>query len=241
VPSEDADNSADGYMLLLPYLARESGRICGGVASLSPWGAPLVSGLRGQASSGQPWLGLINESPIPYLRVAAPMGVKEHETLHLQRLAVDIRLTTGFEFYDAIIGNAEPPDFTVSRHGQNLGIEMTQFAIPERRQAQALFFEVTGRLADQQRHRLTHLAGYQVYMWFGSASDGAGLPYKKNDSSSYNAIVDALVAHQPDPTAHRVAGGRLPEQANVKPVQAASDVQYFSLPLLGGVPASPFY
>lgn len=241
MPDEEGEIGADGYLTLLPYLARESGSVSSIVAGMTPWGAPLVSGLRGEDEAGRPWLGLICETPVSYLRVAEPMGVKEHELLHLQRLAVDARLATGSELYDAIVGEAEPPDFVVTSQGQRVGVEMTQFTISQRRQAQALFFEVTSRLADQQRHRLTHLAGYQVYMWFGSASDGASLPYRKNDAASYNAVVEALVAHYPDPDAHLVKGGNLPEQVDVKPVRATGEVQYFSLPLLGGVPATPFY
>jgi hypothetical protein len=78
-------------------------------------------------------------------------------------------------------------------------------------------------------------------MWFGNASDPAGLPYKKNDSSLYDELIESLVAHAPDPEAHKVQGLEMPQNLGDWPVQSAKDVRYFSIPLLNGAPASPFY
>jgi hypothetical protein len=211
------------------------------LCSMSPWGTPLVSGIEGAAENGDPWLGLIIESPIPWLRVNSPLQPKEKELFHLQRLAVDYRTATGRELFDAITGEDEAPDFHISSNGQEFGWEMTGFVIRERREAQGMFFEVTSRLAHQQRHRIGHLSGYQVYIWFGAAWDAAGLPFKKNDEASYNELVESLVAHLPDPDQHKVQSGELPRQVEARPVRTTADVQYFTIPLLGGVPASPFY
>jgi hypothetical protein len=242
MPNTEPDTKAGGYLTLLPYLAREQYEVTSIIWAMTPWGAPLVSGLRGAVSaSGEPWLGLTYESPVSYLRVAAPLQQKELEFLHLQRLTVDARAAMGTELFDAILEQGEPPDFTVASQGQSVGVEMTQFTIANRRQAQGLFFEVSSRVANQQRHRISHLSGYQIFMWFGSASDPAGLPYRKNDSSLYDQLVEALVAHSPDPEAHKVQGEALPQELGDWPVQSAKDARYFSIPLVGGAPASPFY
>ena len=50
-----------------------------------------------------------------------------------------------------------------------------------------------------------------------------------------------LIAHIPDPDQFRVSASKMPEQPTFKPVRTVADVQFFSIPLLGGVPASPFY
>ena len=227
--------------MLLPYLAHESGEVTGAVVGLTPWGAPLISGLRGFDGAGEPWLGVLLESPTAYMRVTTPLQKKEYELLHLRRLAVDARAARGVELFDAVVGEAEPPDFIVASGDQRLGYEMTQFAISDRRQAQSLFFEVSARLADQQRHRISHLSGYQLYIWFGAASDAAGLPFKRSDQTVYDELLEALIAHIPDPDQFRVSASKMPEQPTFKPVRTVPDVQFFSIPLLGGVPASPFY
>ena len=208
---------------------------------MSPWGAPLAAGLQGAAENGDPWLGLVIESPINWLRVTSPLETKEKELFHIQRLAVDCRMATRGELFDAITGTDEPPDFHVSLNGREFGWEMMEFAIEDRRQAQGLFYNVASRLADQQRHRIGHLSGYQVYIWFGAAWDAASLPFKKNDETSYDELVESLVAHVPDPNQYKVRGGEFPQQFDARPVRTTADVQYFTIPLLGGVPASPFY
>jgi len=241
--NEDADETpqADGYLTLLPYLAHESGEVTGGVCGLTPWGAPVVSGLRGFNGAGEPWLGILLESPTAYMRVTTPLQKKEYELLHLRRLAVDARAARGVDLFDAVVGEAEPPDFIVASGDQRLGYEMTQFAIPDRRQAQSLFFEVSARLADQQQHRISHLSGYQLYIWFGAASDAAGLPFKRSNQTIYDELLEAFIAHIPDPDQFRVSASKTPEQVKFKPVRTVADVQFLSIPLLGSVPASLFY
>lgn len=150
-------------------------------------------------------------------------------------------MATGCELFDAITASEEKPDFVVVAQGKSAGWEMTQFAIAERRLAQELFLQVTSRVADLQRHKAGHLAGYQIHMWFGEASDAGGLPYKQNDATAYDQLVDCLTAHTPDPDRFKVDGDELPAQVPAMPVRAVSDVQFISVPLLGGVPASPFY
>jgi hypothetical protein len=78
-------------------------------------------------------------------------------------------------------------------------------------------------------------------MWFGSASDPAGQPYKKNDPSLYDQLVESLVAHSPDPEAQKVGGPEIPARLESWSVETAEDARYYSIPLLNGAPASPFY
>jgi hypothetical protein len=126
---------------------------------LAPWGGPIASALTGKDQGGQ-WLGVINESPIRWLRPTSPLSDKEVELLHLNRLATDWRAATGDNMFDAIVEEREAPDFTVSANGLSVGIEMTSFSIERRRKAQGLFFGLTSRLVKQPRHRIGHLSGY---------------------------------------------------------------------------------
>jgi hypothetical protein len=49
-------------------------------------------------------------------------------------------------------------------------------------------------------------------MWFGAASDGAGLPYRRHRTEDYDQLVDALVAYRPDPAQfHTTAAGEPPQ------------------------------
>src|SRR4051812_14158554 len=116
----DSSNE-DGYLTLLPYL--RSGRVIFDslITVLAPWGAPLVSAMSGKSEAGDPWLTLINESPIAYLRPSAPLDQKGLEAMHLGRLAVDSRMATGREAFDAVLRTGEPPDFVVSSSGREVG------------------------------------------------------------------------------------------------------------------------
>jgi hypothetical protein len=237
----DGDKTS-GYLTLLPYMAKDDLNVEAMVFVPSPWGAPLFIGSRGtRTDDGAAFLAVVGENPVGWVRMASPMGKKQLELLHLRRLATDCRTATGYELFDAITATGEKPDFVVVAQGKSAGWEMTQFAIAERRLAQELFFQVTSRVADLQRHKTGHLSGYQVHMWFGEASDAAALPYKQNDATAYNQLVDCLTAHTPDPDQFKVDSDKLPEQVPAMPVRAVSDVQFISVPLLGGVPASPFY
>ncbi len=250
-PSRVADEAGkpvaptQSYMILLPIMLRGKWAVEDVSVVPSPWGAPLVTALVGKNDSGHPWLGIANEIPFSWLRVATPISKSELELLHLQRLAVDYRCATGNELYDAVTLVApgdDPPDLYAHVDGGQVGWELTAFSNHQRRQAQALFFEITRRFSEQQRHRIGHLTGYHVSMWFGAADDPAGLPFKANDTGAYDRLVEALVAHRPDPDQYRVSGTEIPQQlTGAGPVRTPEDVNFMSVPLLGGVPASGLF
>lgn len=236
------DEKASGYITLLPYLARENGTVDRIAVAASPWGTPIVSALEGTNEDGKRWLGIINEIPLSWLRVAAAVPKRELEFLHLQRLAVDCKAATGSELYDAIRPGGDPPDIYAQRGDREEGWELTALSISQRRQAQALFFEVTARLTAQQRHRIGHLTGYQIYMWFGGAEDPAGLPFQRHDHDAYDRLVEAIVSYRPNPEQFRVLGNELPQQlTDAAPVKTPEDVSFFAVPLLGAVPASGLF
>ncbi|WP_428953076.1 hypothetical protein [Streptomyces sp. cg35] len=233
------------HMILLPIRLHENRTVEGLDFVPSPWGAPLAAALRGKGDDGQPWLAIANETPVSWLRVGTPIPKAELEILHLQRLATDHRSSTGGELYDAIdpvVPGEDPPDIYAHVAGSKIGWELTAFSNSSRRYAQALFFEVSRRLALQQRHRIGHLTGYHISMWFGASDDPAGLPFKVNKQSSYDRLIDALVAHHPDPNQFLVKGSGPPMQlTNADPVRTPDDVNFMSIPLLGGSPASGLF
>lgn len=207
----------------------------------TPWGTPLVSWLRGTRADGSSLLALMFETPINWMQVSAPLPKKELERLHLRKLAMDCRAATGNELFDEVTNEGETPDFRTLTEGKESGWEMTQLAIEQRRLAQELFFGVTERVAELPRRKIRHLFGYQIYMWFGDARDTAGLPFKKNKTEAYEELVQALVAYHPDPNLFKFHGDELPAQAPPYPIHDIEGVQFFAIPLLGGVPASPLH
>ena len=133
--------------------------------------------------------------------------------LHLQRTSVDARLATGSDLFHAAEKGGDPPDATVHIGDQQVGWELTTFSIASRRLAHDLFMRVRGKVALQQRHRVSHLAGHIIYMWFGAAGQGSGLPYRRNDDAAADQLVEALVQYQPDPAHYTVeAQGGPPAQ-----------------------------
>jgi hypothetical protein len=143
---------------------------------------------------------------------------------------------------DAWTRGSEPPDFVVHTRGTTSGWELTSFTVAQRRAANSLFGRVRGAVALQQRHRIGHLSGYQVNTWFGTSSEPAGLPYRRTDDAAVDELVEFLVSYTPDPSQFVVPGGPPPEQlVNASPVTAPNEVRFFCVPLLGAVPATPFY
>ncbi|MFF4988659.1 hypothetical protein ACFY19_15780 [Streptosporangium saharense] len=234
--------TTDGYINPLPLLIR-AGITLESVAYMpSPWGAPAGTAAVGRNEAGVPWLGIASETPFSWLRVSEPVPKQQLEFLHIQRLAVDHRLATNRELYDAVVvPETDPPDFHVLAGGKQAGCELTVLSIQQRRQAQALFFEVAKRLGLQHRHRIGHLTGYHVSMWFGTADDPTGLPFQRTDHDAHDRLVEALVAFQPDPDQLKAPGGELPKQFDARPVRTPDDASFFAVPLVGGVPASGLF
>jgi hypothetical protein len=225
----------------VPYVARQELTVENLLFVASPWGSPQLSGLRGHRNDGAPFLSLIEESPIIWMRVESSLPKKDVELIHLRRLATDCRGATGDELFDAIIEGGERPDFRVVLNGVESGWEMTHFGVEERRLAQDLFFQVTSRVLDLPNNRVKHLSALHIHMWFGAASDGAGLPYQRHRSEEYDQLVDALVAYRPERSQFRSTTDGAPTQLAQLPVRAVTDVQFYANLFLNAVPASAFF
>jgi hypothetical protein len=147
------DPQSSGYVNVTaqPFAAREELTVEHLLFIASPWGSPQLTGLRGSRKDGTPFLALIGESPINWIRVESPLAKKEIELIHLRRLATDCRAATGHELFDAIIESGERPDFKVVHNGVESGWEMTHWGIEKRRHAQDLFFQVTSRVVNLQK------------------------------------------------------------------------------------------
>ena len=79
-------------------------------------------------------------------------------------------------------------------------------------------------------------------MWFaGNFQDADGLPFKKSTAEAYDELIEALIAYRPDPKTYRVDKGEPPQPAPPHPIHDIEGVQFFAVPLLGGVPATPFF
>ncbi|WP_131804062.1 hypothetical protein, partial [Pseudofrankia sp. BMG5.36] len=204
-----------------------------------------VMALSGTSPRGKPLLTIVREDPCSFARVVAPLPKDLLETLHIQRFAVDCRCATGSELFHAIEKGSDPPDVVAHLdNGVKVGWELTVFSIEERRAAHRLFGQVREALAFQQRHRVGHLIGYMVYIWFGTSTDLTGLPFRRNDHNALIELVDSLVSHRPDPTALLVEDGELPQNlklAQLGLVRTPSDATYLSAPMLGGAPTSMFF
>lgn len=244
-PGDGTTRSA--FMTLLPMRLDQAMMLAHPVTVRSPWGAPLLMGYMGTDSAGEPILVLVNEAPVNFLRPTQPLDEPDKwqlESMHLQRASVDSRLTTGSDLFHAIEKGGNPPDAIVHIGDQRLGWEHTTFSIEARRLAHDLFMRVRARVAFQQRHRVSHLTGHVVYMWFGTEGRGTGLPYRSNDDAAVDQLVEALVGYQPDPAHYRVEmPGGPPAQlpAGFDAVDAPGDVSFFCTPFLDAVPTSPLF
>lgn len=205
-------------------------------------------GLQGTIANGEPTLILINETPLNMIRPMQPLDDPDKwqlEMLHIQRFAVDAKIATGRDIFHAVEKGPDPPDAVVHVNGRTSGWELTTLTIESRRLALDLFARVRAKLAFQQRHRISHLTGYRVYMWFGMASHKTGLPYRRQDDAAADELITALTAYQPDPEHYTVKledggpPGQLP--AGFDSVTAPGDVAFFCTPLLNAVPTSPLF
>jgi hypothetical protein len=241
------DSSTKGFITLLPMYLNRDTMVTHVINVPSPWGSPLLMGAMGTDSEGKPILVLVNEAPVNFLRPSQALDDPDKwqlESLHLQRAGVDARLATGSDLFHGIEKGGDPPDAIVSISDQRFGWELTTYSIENRRLAHDLFIRVRGKVALQQRHRVSHLAGHIIYMWFGMNRPGAGLPYRRNDDAAVDQLVEALVKYQPDPTHYLVdAQGGPPRQlpAGFDSVDAPGDVAFFCTPFTNAVPTSPLF
>jgi hypothetical protein len=230
------------HLMLLPFAVKSEITIHDIFVIADPWGGPLVAGFKGVDVRGERNLTFVNESPFAWIRTASRVGKLEHELLHMQRFATDHKIATGKELYDAIEEGGDPPDLFAYHEGGRVGWELTAFTISQRRQAQALFFRVLSGVAQQQRHRIGHLAGFQVYMWFGAADDVAGLPFREHDGVAHDRLIEALVDFRPDRRSSLVEGGMpQPVLDTSSVVRTVDDVSFYAMPLMGSAPASGIY
>lgn len=236
-----------GFITLLPMRLDQGMTVTHFVNVPSPWGAPLLMGALGTTAGSEPLLVLVNEAPVNFLRPTQPLDEPDKwqlESLHLQRASVDARLVTGSDLFHGIEKGSDPPDATVHIGDQRYGWELTTFSIESRRLAHDLFIRVRRMVAFQQRHRVSHLIGHIVYMWFGMDGQGTGLPYRRNDDAAVDQLVEALVAYQPDPAhymveAHDGPPAQLP--AGFDAVNAPGDVAFFCTRFVNAVPTSPLF
>jgi hypothetical protein len=248
VPHTTTENvTQPAFATLLPMRLEENVTIADIVTLPSPWGAPLVMGACGSNSIAEPILVLVNEAPVNFIRPTQPLDEPDKwqlELLHLQRACVDGRLATGSDLFHAIEKGDDPPDATVYIGEQKSGWELTTFSIENRRLAHDLFMRVRTKLAFQQRHRVTHLAGHIIYMWFGLAGRGTGLPYRRNDDAAVDQLIEAIQHYQADPTHYIVdakAGPPAQLAAGFDAVNAPGDVAFFCTPFVNAVPTSPLF
>lgn len=241
------DPTQKAFVTLLPMRADQNMTITHMLTVPSPWGSPLVMGSSGTDPTGGPVLVLVNEAPVNFLRPTQALDEPDKwqlEMLHLQRASVDARFATGSDLFHAVEKGSDPPDATVHIGDQQVGWELTTFSIESRRLAHDLFMRVRGKVALQQRHRVSHLNGHIIYIWFGAAAQGSGLPYRRNDDTAADQLVEALVKYQPDPTHYTVeAKGGAPAQlpGGFDAVNAPGDVAFFCSPFINAVPTSPLF
>lgn len=245
IPDEHLAKPA--FMTLLPMRVEQNMTITHMVTTPSPWGAPLVMGASGTDPAGEPLLLLVNEIPVNFLRPVQALDEPDKwqlESLYLQRASVDARIATRTDLFHAVEKGNDPPDAIVYIGDQRFGWELTTFSIANRRLAHDLFMRVRGKVAFQQRHRVGHLTGHIIYMWFGVAGNESGLPYRRNDDAAVDQLVEALVNYQPEPAHYTVeAKEGLPQQvlAGFDAVNAPGDVAFFCTPFINAAPTSPLF
>jgi hypothetical protein len=111
-------NEPGSYITFFPFFPRQDAELTEWTVIPSPWGAPLLMGNSGRTQSGEPILWLVNETPINFVRPTTDLPKPQVALLHIQRLAVDYRLATGGELYDATRPTSSPAK-VISRSAGN--------------------------------------------------------------------------------------------------------------------------
>jgi len=215
------------------------------IMSPSPWGVPLVLGMAGQSGTpSEPTRWLAMEQAIPWTRPDTPLNKTILEWAHVQRFAADCRGATGSEAFAAIEPNPnDPPDFLATLPGgQRIGVELVAFAIEERRSAEALFRNLRDKLVLQHRHRIGHLTGCTVIVWYGKDQNPNTRPHRKTDDAAVEELIEALVAYRPDIAALRmqVSAGMPLQMPPLGTETISADATFYAVPFLNAIPTGPF-
>jgi hypothetical protein len=133
----------------------------------------------------------------------APGGVRwdvkaQRELAHLLRFKDDLRAATGLIAFDdePVRGPTEPPDFVVHKDGREVGLELTQLTLRERREANGLLVALRQSVLEDATP-FTALRGWVVSIWFENETGGLGLPPKRTDAKARDELLAVLASHSP--------------------------------------------
>ncbi|MDQ1538392.1 MAG: hypothetical protein QOE58_2785 [Actinomycetota bacterium] len=208
-----------------------------------PWQPPPLYGLLGsRADTPDEVLLLIsNETPIELVVTPVEMTGEDIERLHFDKFCTDWLIVQGGRPYESVAPGphpSKPPDFVASRSGHQVGVDCVQFAVENRRLANARFSNIKRAVAGADPNRFAHLAGLLIYVWV-QEDDELAMPLGGRQRAE---LLDALSAYRFQPGTGETLGSGLPAQAPDLGIESAGGGwRFYGTPILVSAPASPFF
>lgn len=204
------------------------------------WHVPALFGIRGRVQGRPDDVAIIGyEWPIPKIRLEELLSKSRLERTHLDQFCSEHLVMTGVLPYENLRRGSEPPDFVTIAAGTEVGLDCTQFAIPSRRSANALFGRIRKAVLCRDRARFAHLRGCMVYMWFGTEAELTALPHSARDAAAIEEVAEALADYPVDVTTLRSAA-ELP-RFNLERSGTRSGCTFYAAPMVGPLPDTSFF
>jgi hypothetical protein len=210
----------------------------------SPWQPPPLTGMVGYRpeAPGKRVTILANETPISLLPSLTPITKSQLEQIHLDKFCTDWWTARRERLYSEVRrGPAEdqPPDFVGNTPTDaNVGIDCAQFAIQNRRLANAQFEAIKQAVMSTEAGEFSHLSGLLVYVWVHGDA-GPQLPLREKER---HELLIQLGQFRYQPGAGETSGTYMPQQApDLGITTTPVGWRFYATPILGSAPASLFF
>lgn len=236
-----SSNDSGGFLHLLPVFSESDLVVTDVTAATLPWGTPSLIAASGHKPDDEAHrrIEIAYEWPTAWLRTLEPIGQSELEWLHVQRFRSDFVFGTNAHPFVNVRSGEDPPDMVATTATGDLGIECRRLTIQSRQAAHGLFRAVRRRIFSVNPERFAALRGHTVYLWFNDDDSALALPFRKTDDEAATALVEALAAYQPDPTAMWITGDQIPDVAPDPRIHKTdAGASFYAIPFAGAVPES---
>ncbi|MEY2476029.1 MAG: hypothetical protein QOG87_1344 [Actinomycetota bacterium] len=218
------------------------------MSAMTTWvrhGAPFLMGGRGSDPEGTDTRFVSWERPVPW---SIDRDKKAMERLHLERFRVDCRARGEGDWITNAVYNPSGPDarpdfFVVPTASPTpVGLECTQYALRERREALALLHPVRAEILARPRAEFRHLQGMAIFLRFVDDSSSVALPFPMTARKRISRLANLIAEHRPNPNAlvHE-PGASMPNHAPDIGVATNDDgAAIHAVPLPGGIDPSRF-
>lgn len=151
-----------------------------------------VFGLQGKNSKNEDVIVLLNEWPVPVIHLDDKLTKELMEEVHFEKFLLDLTMSNKIR-YDGYERGDDPPDFYLKDAGVKSKVDMIQFCIQKRRQANALFNKVKQKIMSLPSVSFQGLVGKMVYVYFSKGGDAShALPFKISEKDYIENFISEL-------------------------------------------------